>query len=368
MKRLTTPRANSYRLSLAGLLVAAPLLVGVTAGCQTGGGSSSSSVGTAEPKEDLLAMIERADGDFDSRRYADALTRYRTVFAAANSADLDEVAGEAAAMIAATIAMTQIPGTPEFAEGDGWMEQAEALSTEQDDGAWTRVLLARGIRSWRAFDVERARGTFIYLYNYCFGHNRTPRAIQAAYMASLSSRGPEQLDWMRRAIEAARTTGKPKWEAPLWTELGRLYDERNDVPRALEAYSTARQLTAQSRVTAMARQRTEVDYGHALWRAGRLEEARDQLEQAKGVIQSNYVRRPGPDAAELLGSALEQLGEVYAAMGRKDRARQNFSAASEMYREAGTVRNATARARKMVERIQALDQPASDRVIPPKGR
>lgn len=371
MNRPISPGVAAHpvlKRSAAALALAAPLVLGgALAGCSAGGGGSRVETPTG-PRADLQAMVEKADADFDARRYEDAIKRYRTIYAAANTQELDDLAGESAAMVAATIAMTQIPGTPEAAEGDKWMERAEELSTEQDDGAWTRVLLARGIRSWRAFEVERARGTFIYLYNYCFGRDRTPRAIQAAYMASLSSRGQEQLDWMNRAIQAARTTGNPKWEAPLWTQLARLHDERDEHEPALDAYVQARQLTGQAKVTPLARQRTEVDYGHGLWRIGRLDDARDQLEQANAVIYSNYIRRPSPEAAELLGTVLNELGEVYAALGRKDRARDKFTSAREMLLEAGTLMGAPGRAKKLLQRIEQLDAPEPDRVIPPKRR
>ena len=276
------------------------------------------------PGTDLGAKIELADADYGDRRYAEALERYREIHEAATAKGLDALAAEAAAMLAATIVMSEIPGTPKAAEGDVWMERAEATATDADESAWTRVLLARGLRALRANDVERARGTFVYLYNYSSGVNRPIRALEAAYMASLSSRGPEQIDWIRRAIDAARALGDPEPEALLWVELGKLLDRDGDLESALDAFSKGRDMLAVFAPGSSERQRAELDVGRALWRAGRPQEACDHLERLRAIAQSQRVQDPSPKSTELLGSILEQLGEAHATLGEIERAREFF--------------------------------------------
>ncbi|MEE2941132.1 MAG: tetratricopeptide repeat protein [Planctomycetota bacterium] len=369
MKRLISPRAPSEEptssAAFAALLTVAALVL--SAGCGPGR-SAPRPEPLPRPQADLSSQIDLADADFGARRFVEARERYREVHAAASSDGPDALAGEAAAMIAATTAMIEVPGTPKAAEGDVWMERAEAASTDEDPGAWTRVLLARALRSLRALDVERARGTFIYLYNYSSGANRPSRALEAAYMASLSSRGPEQIDWMRRAIEAARVLGDPAREAPLWTFLGEMLDQDDEVEAALDAFSTASDMIVEFEPSGSARQRAELNVCRALRRAGRPQEACDRLERLRVVAQSQHVQDQSPASAELLGSVLEQLGEAHAALGRTERARELFRGAQQMLGEAGQVRRARARARGLTERIEALDRPATGRVVPPQRR
>ena len=108
--------------------------------------------------------------------------------------------------------------------------------------------------------------------------------------------------------------------------------------------------------------------GRALWRAGRPQEACDHLERLRAIAQSQRVQDPSPKSTELLGSILEPLGEAHATLGEIERAREFFRGAQQVLGEAGEVLRASARARKMTERIQALDRPATGQVIPPKRR
>lgn len=371
MQRLTSPCASSKepttRAAFAAALSIVALALGSLVGCGSGR-STSRPEPLPMPETDVGSEIELADDDFAARRFVEARERYREVHAAASSDGLDALAAEAAAMLAATIVMSEIPGTPKAAEGDVWMERAEATATDADESAWTRVLLARGLRALRANDVERARGTFVYLYNYSSGVNRPIRALEAAYMASLSSRGPEQIDWIRRAIDAARALGDPEREAPLWIDLGKMLDRGDEVESALEAFSTARAMIAELEPGGSAMQRAELDVCRALWRAGRPEEARARLQRLRGVALSQRIENESLESAEFLGSVLEQLGEAHAALGQKERAREFFAGAQQMLGQAGLVRRARARARAMSERIEALDRPATDRVVPPRRR
>lgn len=347
--------------SLPCLILTLGLTHGLLASCQGSGGTRDLVVpeGTAATN----ALLKRADEEFTAKSYQDALETYTELHSAARSKGLKKVAAEAAAQIATCYAVMGQSG-----EGDPWLEKAEADASEQDVGAYTRILLAQGVRSWRAFEVDRARGMFIYLYNYSLNQNRTPRAVQAAQMAALASRGQEQLDWMMRSIEGARTTGDPALEAPLWTEYGVMFDQRERFDEALDAFANARRLTAQASLPRLVRERTDWQYAHGLRMVGRFDDARNLLEETNAIVHSNYIERPSPQSAELLGRVLAEIGEVDAAEGRFDRAKERMLAAREKLLEAGSVQGAQIFAKTLEKRIENLGAPAPIRKIPPKQR
>lgn len=336
-------------------------LCGTLFSCQsTQNGSGTRAAG---PEAALRKMLDDADESYNGRAYENALESYKAVYLAANSKNLDATATEAAAMVATTFATV---GQSE--EGDPWMERAEDKANDREPLAWTRVLLARGVRDWCASDEPKARGRFTLLYNYCFNNKLTPRAIQAAMLVSKVSKGHEQLEWMQRAIHAAQTTGNPKWEAPLWSEHAWLLDARKRHQEALEAFEKARDLTARAEVTRLGRLKTEWAYGHGLRMVGRLDEARDLLEQSNAKAHSIYIEKPSPRAAEFLGRVIAEIGEIDASEGRLDRARERFIAAREKMVEAGAIQGAPFVVRELEQRLKDLDKPPPTRTIPSKGQ
>lgn len=349
---------NSLK-SLPCLILTLGLTHGLLASCQGSGRAQEETVSQGSPG--LNASLERADQEFSARSFQDALEGYTDVHSTARSRGQKKIAAEAAAQIATCYAILG-----QSAKGDPWLKRAEKDASEEDDGAWTRVLLARGVRSWRAFEVDRARGTFIYLYNYCLNRSRTPRAVQAAQMAALASRGQEQLDWMLRSIEGARTTGDPALEAPLWTEYGTMFDKLERYADALDAFDKARRLTAQASLPRLVRERTAWQYAHGLRKVGRLEEARNLLEETNAIVHSNYIERPSPQAAELLGRVLAEIGEIDAAMGQTDRARERMQAAREKLLEAGSIQGAQGFVQDLELRMESLGEPPPARKIPSK--
>lgn len=345
--------------SLPCLILTLGLAHGLLSSCQGTGGTQE--IVAPESSPELNAAMERADHEFSVRSYQDALESYTDLHSTARSRGLKKIAAEAAAQVATCYAILG-----QSAKGDPWLKRAEDEATEQDDGAWTRVLLARGVRSWRAFEVDRARGTFIYLYNFCLNRSRTPRAVQAAQMAALSSRGQEQLDWMLRSIEGARTTGDPALEAPLWTEYGVMFDRLDRHAEALDAFDQARRLTAKASLPRLVRERTDWQYAYGLRKMGRLEEARNLLEETNAIVHSNYIERPSPQAAELLGRVLAEIGEIDATTGQLDRARERMLAAREKLLEAGPIQGAQRFVLELEDRMEHLGEPPPARKIPPK--
>ncbi|MEM9378674.1 MAG: hypothetical protein AAGB93_01910 [Planctomycetota bacterium] len=328
--------------------------------------SSSSNPAPAAPSDpgaNLEDLLDRADDAFDSRAYDEAADRYRAIHLAAKSGALPEVATEAAAQVATIEALRE-----QMAESDSWMQAAEAGANADAIDAWSRVLLARGVRSWKRSDLNTARGTFIELHSFCAIHDRTIRQIQAANLVALVSVGQEQLDWSLRAIQAAQTTGEAKWEAPLWSSHAWLLDDRDRLDDALRAFARARTLTAEADVTPLGRLQTDWSYAHGLRRVGRAEEAREILERANSIAHSIYIARPSARAAEHLGRILWELAEVDVAEGKTERARERYAAARSKLVEAGAQQAAPELLVDLDRRVHELDHPVDPDWIPPRKK
>ena len=335
--------------------VLVPIVWGLSlAGCAT---SPSEVVRpeTGGPSSELIAQIDAADVLSEGERFAEARQRYEAIFVAADSRGYHPEAAEAAAQAAVTLCELD-----DMEEARLWLERAEANSDQSHVRSWSRVLLARGMVRWKGGEDLAARRTFIELYNFCFLHSLTPRAIQAATLASRSSLGQEQLDWSMRAIQAAQTTGNLEWQAPLWTRHAWFLDHRKRHEEALEAFKKARDLTTRVDISRLGRLQTEWAYAHGLRMAGQLEKARDTLEQTNAIAHSIYIGKPSPAAAEYLGRVLWELGEVDATEGRVERARERFVAARQKLLEAGPTEEAPLLARRVEARIEELDQDEED--------
>ncbi len=344
------------RSGVLGLMAGLTLGAGLLTGCETSPAVPVTPEAGGEPGDELIRQIDAADALFDERAFTEAQQRYQAIFLAANSRGYKLEATEAAAQTAVTLCMLDNAD-----EGAGWLSRAETDADESDGRSWSRVLLARGMIRWKSGDNLSARRTFIELYNYCFLNSLTPRAIQAATLASLSSQGQEQLDWSLRAIQAAQTTGNVKWQAPLWSSHAWLLDYRKRPEEALEAFKKARDLTTRADISRLGRLQTEWAYGHGLRMAGQLDKARDLLEQTNAIAHSIYIGKPSARAAEYLGRVLWEIGEIDATEGNVPRARERFMAAREKLLEAGAAEGAPQLVKRLDVRLDELNGVAPDR-------
>jgi len=319
------------------------LLLGVLglAGC--------ASAPSAAPGESLVESLARADRDFEARAYEAALETYRLVaFAARDERDSAPFV-EAAAQVASMFALLQRP-----AEAGPWLAEASARGDAAAPRAWTRLLLARGLVAWRAGRTDEARQSFTELYQYCFLHGETARAIQAAQMASLVSEGVAQVEWAKRGIQAAAAARQPAWEAALWEHLGWLLDARGLSEDALAAFERALALTRQSDATRFGRARAEWARAHALLRAGKDAPAQLALDELQAVWMGLYAQQRQPEVAEYLARTLVDLGELERRAGRDDRARARFIEARRRFVEAGAQEAAPDVLRDLDQRLAAL--------------
>lgn len=299
--------------------------------------------------ESARATLARGDREFDARRYGPAAEAYRLATFTASRGSDPETFVAAASQVASVLALQ---GTP--SEARTWLAQAEPLAQPDAPGGWTRFLLARGLVHWKEGDAEMALADFSELYQYCFLHNETARAIQATQMATLVSAGAEQIEWARRGIQAAATTGKAGWEAPLWANLGWLLDTRGLAEEALQAFERSLTLTRRSDATRLGRARAEWAYGHALRKVGRFEDAQRALDELYAVTTGLYVRQRLPEVAEYLGRTLMDLAELDVVAGRHARARERFASARARLIEAGAVDGAPELLREIDQRVALL--------------
>ncbi len=361
----STTRSPRSRAAAVGLVVLLLTLGLPLVGCASS--SEPASAVDGGPAAGLRRQLDAADEAFNARSYDQALEIYKAVYIAARSRDMRAFECESSAQIATTYASLQDEaGAPRTAEGDPWMERAEDKANQSDRLAWSRLLLARGMRFYQSGEVQASGATFKALYNFCILNAQTPRAIQAATLASLTSIGIDQLDWSQRAIDAARTTGELGWESDLWANHAWMLDKREQYDGALEAFDRSRDLATRAAVSRLRRLQTDWAYGHGLRMVGRLEDARDLLDRTNAIAHSIYVQKPSPRAAEYLGRVLWEIGEIDAAEGSTARARERYVAAREKLVEAGAIEGAPRLVRQLDKRIAALDEPESSRRIPTK--
>ena len=314
--------------------------------------STEESAQSPDARANLERQLGRADESFNGRAYEEALGQYSALYLAALSGDYPGIAAEAAAQ-AATI--HSLEGDP--AESDRWMTFAERYAEDAGAGAATRVLLARGIRQWKAGEERAAEATFEELVVLCDGSGLEIRAMQAASLAALTTSGEEQLTWNLRAIEAAQGLGEPRWEAALWTNHGWLLEARAEHGDALRSFERARDLLLEATPSPMERLQAEWGVGHGLRLAGRAAEARGVLEQVAVRGRELYATRPEARQAEWLGRAEWELGELDAAEGDTEAAVRRLTSARRRLEEAGAAKAAPDLLRTLDRRLGQLQAP-----------
>lgn len=349
-----TPTKSLFR----SLLI--PLLAGAAATSCTTTGEGVVVQSESSRAERARQQIDDADAAFDARAYDQALSMYQGFYTVAKDHD-PALQAEVAAQIATVYATTE-----RVDMGDPWMETAENVAREGDELAWSRLLLARGMRSYARDDERSARGHFTALYHYCELHGLTPRAMQAAMLVSLVTIGEDQLDWSLRSIAAAQNADRPAWESDGWSTHGWLLDDRGRHDDALRAFERARELALEAAVTRIRRIRAAWEHAHGLRMVGRYEEARELLSETIGIARSVYFHERSRRAAEHLGRAHWEMAEVMVALGREKRGREHFVAARDKLIEAGAQEAVPALVEELDERIRRLDDPEPERRIPPR--
>ncbi len=269
------------------------------------------------------SLLETADAVFQTRDHRAALEKYMQVAEVARAEFNRPVETEALAQIAR---MYLILNNKE--EGRKWLRQAEERASDDDPMGWSRYLGVRGRFEWQDDSLAVARKTFDEMYVYCNTNGLTSRAVDAAHMIAIVATDPEeQIEWGKRGIEAAEAYGEESWLGPLWNNLATTYYDIEQFDSALACFLKAREYHWRFSGE-LAKLYADYHVGMTCRLLGKYKEAAAWL---RPVLA--WAERLGDHSAT--GQALEDLGEIAVAEGRKAEGLNMLKRAREEYRAAG---------------------------------
>ncbi len=254
-------------------------------------------------------LIERGDRAFEGGRFAESVELYKLAAAAASSKRNGPAFVEAAAQVSSSLSLL---GRPE--DGESWLAQAQ----EADDGGekrpHARVLLAKALN---LRDMDRFAASlhgFDNLFGYCMDRGLWGEAMQAATLASVVAEGQARLEWARRNLDAARSSGEDGWIAAGWRGLGFAQEAAGDFEPAVRSIREARKGTKGG---SRARLRDDWALAHMLRMDGKPTKSVEILKKAIPAARRFHSKGFSPRDAEWLGRCFEEFAEVQAALGQK---------------------------------------------------
>ncbi len=267
-------------------------------------------------------LLRDADQIFGTRKYADALARYR---ACSEQAAKDGNRAAQVESLAQVARCYSIEGKLE--EGRPWLERAEKLASVDEPLGWSRCLGVRGIFLRESGDKAKAKATFEEMHRYCVEKKLFKRAIDAIHHIAIVVPPEEQPAWAMKGIAAAEQLKDDASLAVLWNNLGATYEDLKQFDKMLDAYLKAREYHHK---TGGPLQKMNADWavGHGYRLNGKLEEAETWLRKALPVAES--LRD-----AEWVGWCRKDLGETLLARGQKAAARDLLKSARAALVEAG---------------------------------
>lgn len=279
----------------------------------------------AEENERLRRHVENelgvADGLFRERKYEDARQAYESAAEMAAAFSYDGVLTEAYAQVAR---MYGIQG--EFEKGRPWLAKAKGVASPSEPKGWSRYLGVRGRFEWQdEKDNEKAKRTFIEMYEYCKQHELFSRELDAAHMVAIVGTTDEQVEWALKAIAAAEKGDEEGWLGPLWNNLGWTYEERGEYAKMLEALTNARKYHYE---VGSEHSQLVADFGvaRAHWRNGNLEEAHKWLEDARERAKQRHEADPDDaEKGEWVGWGHVYLGDLLVTEEKPTEALGNFN-------------------------------------------
>ena len=208
-----------------------------------------------------------------------------------------------------------------FEDAEALLREAEALAGASS-AACARIQLERGRKLRSGGEVAASLPLFERAVEAALEAGEEFVAVDAAHMAAIAA--PDRygvLEWTRRGVTLAESSGDPDvgyWLGPLLNNLGWTHFEAGDHEAALAAFEDALRAREERPQEEYAVEIARYAVGRALRALGRASEAVALLEQAVA-----WAERTGqPDAY-----FHEELAEGYAALGRRDEAREQAARA-----------------------------------------
>jgi tetratricopeptide (TPR) repeat protein len=199
--------------------------------------------------------------------------------------------------------------TERLEEGRRWLGKAEGVASKEEPLGWSRYLGVRGIFERELGDKEKAKATFVAMYEYCAARNLSKRAVDAVHHVAIVVPPEEQAAWALKGIAEAGKLKDDGWLAVLWNNLGATYEDLKHYEKAIAAYAKAREYHYKGKDD-LRKLAADWALAHATRLAGRLKEAREPLEKALAWAEKQK-------AVEWIGWCRKDLGECLVALGEK---------------------------------------------------
>lgn len=270
--------------------------------------------------QDLFAEGEKL---FRDRKYDDARAKFELAATTAAEQGIAELQTQAEALTARMFALQT-----KWEDGRKWLDKAAKSAKPERKKGWATYLGVRGRFEWQdQKDNDKAKKTFIEMYDFCIKAEMQSMALDAAHMVALVGTPAEKEEWALKAIKAAEAANEKGWLGPLWNNLGWMYDEQGKTEKALEALQNARKYHHE---TGNEFTKMVADFGvaHALRRVGKLKEAREMLIAAFDKAKERYAAdEKDKERAEWVGWGHKYFGDLLVDEGKKDEALKEYKAA-----------------------------------------
>jgi tetratricopeptide (TPR) repeat protein len=295
--------------------------------------------------------LQEADRDFEQRKYAEALDKYRAAAERAAAEKNAQVEVEAAAQVARCHSLLG-----RRREGTPWLVRAADRADRNEPLGWSRFLGVRGIFERESGDKVRAKATFVEMFEFCAANQLPRRAVDAVHHIAIVVPAAEQPDWALKGIREAEKLGDDAWLAVLWNNLGATYEDLRQYDRSLEAYRKARTFHHK---TGDESRKLAADWAvaHALRLSGKPGEALEILVPALAWAEKRHAREPGAETLEWVGWCKKDLGECRAALGDKTAGVALLKEARSALVESGLEKWWAAGLTRIEETIRALEKP-----------
>lgn len=220
--------------------------------------------------------------------------------------------------------LTQIARTEglqlRFEDAHRTLDEAEALLPATGDRARVRALLERGRVFNSAGRKAEARPLFLQAWELACALGEEFHAVDAAHMMAIVEPPEQQLEWLERAMKAARASTDPKargWLGSLYNNAGWTYHDLGRYDQALATFQHGLEWQRQAG--------KERETRIAAWTVARALRSLGRYAEALELQRINCTELEA--RGEPAGYAHEEIGECLLALDREEEAQPHFARA-----------------------------------------